>query len=186
MATPKKNVSGYFVPTTSAVPCRGSRAPSASRVTPSPVGSKKEETLPKLSATLCEPDPLDAASTALERAEKSEQAVGLGRPVPRDPPGGRLRRQRPLARDLSETVDGHPRGLSRRPLLQRLPGGVPTRHPRRAAHGRGQGVWPDGSRRAVEQHAAATARTFRQEELVLLQVRHDARVVPATLPARLQ
>ena len=65
--------------------------------------------------------------------------MGVGRLVPRHPPGGRLGRRRPLAPDLSEAVGGHPRGLSRRPLLQRLLGGVPTRHPGRAAHGRGQG-----------------------------------------------
>src|SRR5215207_9061634 len=53
----------------SAVPCAGSRALSASRATPSPVGSKKEATLPELSATLCDPDPADAASTALELDE---------------------------------------------------------------------------------------------------------------------
>ncbi len=40
--------------------------------------------------------------------------MGLGRPVPRHPPGGRLRHRRPLARDLPEVVGGDPRGL--RPL----------------------------------------------------------------------
>jgi len=53
----------------------------------------------------------------------------MGRPVPRHPPGGRLRRRRPLARDLPEVVGGDPFGLPPRPLLQRLLGGVPTRHP---------------------------------------------------------
>ena len=62
-------MSKSFVPTTSAVPCAASRAPSASPETPSPVGSKKEATLPELSETLCEPDPTDTTSTALELDE---------------------------------------------------------------------------------------------------------------------
>ena len=108
------------------------------------------------------------------RAEKSEQALGLGRAVPRHPPGRRLRCRRPLARDLSKAVGGDPFGLSRRPLLQRLLGGVPTRHPHRAAHGRGQAERLHRARRAVEPDATPKARPLRQEESVLLQVRHDA------------
>src|SRR5215210_2057582 len=52
MATPKRSGNRYFVLTTSAVPCAACHAPSASPETPSPVGSKKETTLPELSETL--------------------------------------------------------------------------------------------------------------------------------------
>src|SRR3954470_18627710 len=66
MATPKKNVSRYFAPITSAAVCADSLAPSASRATPSPVGSKKEAALPELSKTLCEPDPEEAVALELD------------------------------------------------------------------------------------------------------------------------
>ena len=55
MATPQKSASGYFVLTTSAAVCAGSPALSVSRVTLSPLGSKKETTLPELSETLIDP-----------------------------------------------------------------------------------------------------------------------------------
>src|SRR5215210_3014346 len=67
MATPKQSGNRYFVLTTSAVPCADSPAPSASRATPSPVGSKKETTLPELSETLI--DPTLPAAIALELDE---------------------------------------------------------------------------------------------------------------------
>src|SRR4051794_15331360 len=87
MATPKKSVSKYFAPITSAAVCAGSRAPSASRVTPSPVGSKKEATLPELSETLAEPDPAETValeldelwSFVLKRANKRWVWVALSR-----------------------------------------------------------------------------------------------------------
>ena len=59
-------MSKYFVPITSAAVCAGSRAPSASRATPLPVGSKKEAALPKLSETLCAPDPAEAIALELD------------------------------------------------------------------------------------------------------------------------
>lgn len=68
-ATPKRSVSKYCVPTTSAVPCAGCHAPAASLGRPSPVGSKKEAALPGLSETLAEPDPAEAAPAALELDE---------------------------------------------------------------------------------------------------------------------
>src|SRR5437868_12230092 len=83
-------------------------------------------------------------------------------------------------------MGGDPCGLPWRSLLQRLPGGISTRHPAGAAHCRGQRVGADGARRAVEQQAAPKARALRQEEPLVLEVRRDARVVSATLPARLQ
>src|SRR2546423_13210278 len=66
MATPRSSVSKSCVPIMSAVPCAGCRALSASRGTPSPVGSKKEATLPELSETLCEPDPAEAVALELD------------------------------------------------------------------------------------------------------------------------
>src|SRR4051812_46496983 len=66
MATPKQSVSKYSVPITSAAVCAGSRAPSASLGTPSPVGSKKEAALPELQETLCEPDPAGAVALELD------------------------------------------------------------------------------------------------------------------------
>src|SRR5215211_1694505 len=66
MATPQQSVSKYFAPITSVVPCAASRVPSASRATPSPVGSEKEMTLPELSETLVEPDPAEAVALELD------------------------------------------------------------------------------------------------------------------------
>src|SRR5207237_8848795 len=65
MATRLRNVSKYFVLTTSAVLCADSPALSVSRVTPSPVGSKKELTLPELRETLIDPT-LPAAALELD------------------------------------------------------------------------------------------------------------------------
>jgi insertion element IS1 protein InsB len=66
MATPKQSVSKSFVPITSAAVCAGSPAPSASRATPSPVGSNKEAALPELSETLAAPDPEEAVALELD------------------------------------------------------------------------------------------------------------------------
>jgi IS1 family transposase len=66
MATPSKSVSKYCAPITSAAACAGSRAPSASPETPSPVGSKKEAALPELSETLTDPDPEEAVALELD------------------------------------------------------------------------------------------------------------------------
>jgi insertion element IS1 protein InsB len=54
-ATRLRNASEYFVLTTSAAAYADSPALSVSRATPSPVGSKKETTLPELSETLIAP-----------------------------------------------------------------------------------------------------------------------------------
>src|SRR5215207_10775859 len=67
MATRLRNASEYFARTTSAAAYVDSPAPSESRVTRSPVGSKKEMTLPELSETLI--DPALPAATALELDE---------------------------------------------------------------------------------------------------------------------
>jgi insertion element IS1 protein InsB len=69
MATPKKSASASFAPITSAAVYVGFLALSASRVTLSPVGSKKEMTLPELSETLVEPDPAEPATSVLELDE---------------------------------------------------------------------------------------------------------------------
>ncbi len=69
MATRPKNASAYFAPITSGAVCAACLAPSASRVTPSPVGSKKDRTLPDLSETLIEPDPAEPEATTLELDE---------------------------------------------------------------------------------------------------------------------
>jgi IS1 family transposase len=53
----------------SAVVCADSPAPSAWRVTPSPVGSKKEKKLPPLAQTLIVPDASDPEATTLELDE---------------------------------------------------------------------------------------------------------------------
>ncbi len=66
-ATHQRNASEYFVLTTSAAAYADSPVPSASRATPSPVGSKKETTLPELSETLI--DPTLPAAIALELDE---------------------------------------------------------------------------------------------------------------------
>lgn len=69
MATPKKSGSESFVPITSAAVCAGRSRTFG--VSPNTVTGwrKKEATPPELSATLCEPDPAEAASTALELDE---------------------------------------------------------------------------------------------------------------------
>jgi IS1 family transposase len=69
MPIPNHNVSASFAPITSAAVCADFLAPSASRVTLSPVGSKKEMTLPELSQTLIQPDPAEPAQTVLELDE---------------------------------------------------------------------------------------------------------------------
>src|SRR5215208_6577831 len=66
MATPRKGVSKYVVPNTSAAACADARAPSASHATPSPVGSKKEAALPELQETLAAPDPEEAVALELD------------------------------------------------------------------------------------------------------------------------
>jgi insertion element IS1 protein InsB len=69
MATRPQSVSEYFAPITSAAVCADCPEPSASPDKPSPVGSKKEMTLPELSETLVEPDPADSATSILELDE---------------------------------------------------------------------------------------------------------------------
>ena len=69
MATPTKRVSASCALTMSAVLCADFLAPSASPGRPSPVGSKKETTLPELSETLVEPDPAEPDATVLELDE---------------------------------------------------------------------------------------------------------------------
>jgi IS1 family transposase len=71
MATPQKSVSVSCAPITSAAVDAGFLAPLASPERPSPVGSKKEMTLPDLSETLIEPDPAEPAATILELDELS-------------------------------------------------------------------------------------------------------------------
>ncbi len=69
MATLKKSVSGSFAPIMSAAVCAASRAPLASPDKLSPLGSKKEKTLPELSETPIEPDPAEPATRVLELDE---------------------------------------------------------------------------------------------------------------------
>jgi len=69
MATLRKNASASFAPITSAAVYADSPAPLASRVTPSPLGSKKGETLPELRETLVEPDPSEPEASILELDE---------------------------------------------------------------------------------------------------------------------
>src|SRR4051812_1628675 len=69
MATRPQSVSASFVPITSAAVYADYRAPLASPDKPSPVGSKKEMTLPELSETLIEPDPAEPATLVLELDE---------------------------------------------------------------------------------------------------------------------
>lgn len=69
MATPQKSVSVSCAPITSAAVYAACHAPSASRVTRSPVGSKKEMTLPDLRETLIVPDPAEPSQSVLELDE---------------------------------------------------------------------------------------------------------------------
>jgi insertion element IS1 protein InsB len=69
MATPKTRERVSFVRITSAAVYADFLALSASRVTPSPVGSKKETTLPDLRETLVEPDPAEPSQSVLELDE---------------------------------------------------------------------------------------------------------------------
>jgi insertion element IS1 protein InsB len=69
MATPTKSVSASCALITSAAVYAASRAPSASRVTRSPVGSKKETRLPDLKETLVEPDSAEPSQSVLELDE---------------------------------------------------------------------------------------------------------------------
>ena len=173
MATPNKSVSKSCVPITSAAVCAAYLAPSASRVTPSPVGSKKEAALPELSETLADPDPEVVAleldelwSFVLKRANKRWVWIALCR--------------------ATRQVVAYAVGDRSRVTCQKLWAAVPVAYRRGhcfsdfweayqlvtlgAAHGRGQGVGPDGARRKMEQHATPKARALRQEELVILEV----------------
>jgi IS1 family transposase len=69
MVTRLKSVSASSAPIMSAAVCADFLAPLASRVTRSPVGSKKEETLPELRETLVEPDLSAPEATILELDE---------------------------------------------------------------------------------------------------------------------
>lgn len=69
MATRPPSVSASCAPITSAAVCADCLEPSASPDKPSPVGSKKEMTLPELSETLVEPDPTESATSILELDE---------------------------------------------------------------------------------------------------------------------
>src|SRR5215217_8355290 len=69
MATRLKSVSESYVPITSAAVYAACRAPLASRATRSPVGSKKEMTLPELQETLIAPDPAGPSQSILELDE---------------------------------------------------------------------------------------------------------------------
>src|SRR5207253_1834039 len=65
-ATPNRSASEYCTPSTSAAVCADSRAPSVSPGRPSPVGSKKEMSLPELQETLAAPDPEEAIALELD------------------------------------------------------------------------------------------------------------------------
>lgn len=69
MAIPKQSASASFAPIMSAAVCAAFHVPSASRVTPSPLGLKKETTLPELRETLIASDPAEPTATALELDE---------------------------------------------------------------------------------------------------------------------
>ena len=69
MATANQSGNVSFALITSAAAYAGCLAPSASRVTPSPLGSKKELLLPELPETLIKPDPADPTATVLELDE---------------------------------------------------------------------------------------------------------------------
>src|SRR2546423_8320230 len=174
-AIPRRSASGYCAPTTSAAACAGCRAPSASPGRPSPPGSKKEAALPELSETLTPPDPAGAValeldeiwSFVLKRAKKRWVWVALCRATRQVVAYALGDRSRATCQKLWAAI---PAARPRRPLLHRLLGGVSTRHPRRAAHGRGQGVRLHGARRAVEQHAAPKARALRQKEPIIFKV----------------
>jgi insertion element IS1 protein InsB len=69
MATRPQSGSEYFAPITSAAVYAVCRALLVSPDKPSPVGSKKEMTLPELSETLIEPDPAEPGQSVLELDE---------------------------------------------------------------------------------------------------------------------
>jgi insertion element IS1 protein InsB len=69
MATRRKSVNASFAPITSAAVCAVCRAPLASLDKLSPLGSKKETSLPELRETLIEPDPAEPATMVLELDE---------------------------------------------------------------------------------------------------------------------
>jgi hypothetical protein len=69
MATPQRSAKPYFAPIMSAAICGAWRAPLASLVIPSPVGSKKAARLPELHETLVPPSAERTESAALELDE---------------------------------------------------------------------------------------------------------------------
>jgi hypothetical protein len=69
MATRLKRGSASSAPIINAAADEASRAPLASPDKPSPVGSKKEMSLPELRETLIAPDPATPAATTLELDE---------------------------------------------------------------------------------------------------------------------
>lgn len=173
----------YSAPITSAAVCVVCLAPLASPETLSLVGLKKAA-LPELGETLCEPDPAEAVVLELdELCSRGLTSAGSGSPC------AALRAKWSLtyyATARTRLVRSCRRRYPRLTAAVTAPGGISTRYPGQAAHGSGQAERFDGARRAIGPDAAAAARALRQEESVIFQVQHDARVVSAALSGRLQ
>ena len=159
----------------SAAVCAVCRALSASPDKPSPVGSKKEMTLPELSETLVEPDPADAATSILEldelwsfvlkRANKRWIWIALCRATRQVVAYVVGDRSRITCQKLWQQI---PASYRQAHCRERLLGSVPISHSFGAAHGSRQRDWLDCTCQKMEQHFAATVWPLREKESIFL------------------
>ena len=119
-------------------------------------------------------------------AEKSQPTLGLDRFVSHDTASRCLLHRRPQRGGLSKTVGAYPGGLSRRTLLHRLWGSLSKSSPVRTTHR----VWQRGraneSHRTVEQHVTPTFGPLCPSDLIVFQIRDDARSLFALISSSLQ
>jgi hypothetical protein len=118
--------------------------------------------------------------------EKSQQTLGLDRPVPHDPPSCRLLYRRAQRGGLSKTVGARADRLSRGTLLHGLLGSLSKGPAVRTTHGVWQRCRANQSRRTMEQYVTPTPGTLCPPDTLLFQIRNDARGLFAFVPSSLQ
>ena len=119
-------------------------------------------------------------------AEKEPETLDLDGALTPHPTSCGLRHRRPQRGELSQTVGTHPGDVSAGSVLYGFLGSIPKRHPGRTAYAVWQRQWSDRACRTVEQYTASATGALRQKNLVLLEVRPDARDLSAVVFAPLQ
>ena len=107
-------------------------------------------------------------------------------PVPPDAPDRRLRHRRAGRVLLPPAVGAGPALLQVGPAVHGLLGGLRRGAAAGAAPGDRQGRRPDLPRRALQQRPAPAAGAVRAADALVLEDGHDARQLPAAVPARAQ